>query len=625
MYNEQNNIRTIQHTMLKERGRSNDKLIKKDNLQGNIEEFKFNEIIKLVNSLEDKDGDRVPLKIAFLRNITIDSIIPYLKFLCLKEDIKVNTYMGDYNNIFQNVVDTKSDLYRFNPDIIIICLKLETLAVRLFKSFSDLSSKEINEEAIRIVDYVDSILREIRKRSNATILLHNFEIPVYPSFGVYDYQHHSKQVNTIRKIDFDLLDIVSKYNSTYIVDIDMLKSTIGYLNFTDNRYWHIAKAPYTRKALKIIAKEYTKFIRILKGKNKKCLVLDCDNTLWGGIIGEDGINKIKIGKTYPGSAYLAFQQAILNLYDQGVILAICSKNNEQDVLEVLENHPDMILRKKHFISMRINWNDKVTNLREIANELNIGLDSLVLIDDSDFEINLVKKLLPEVEAVQLPKDPSSYRDLLNSSGLFDKLTFSKEDRMRSEMYMVEINRKEAKLQATNLEDYYKYLEMKVSINSADEFSIPRISQLTQKTNQFNLTTMRYSESEIKKLLESKDADVRYLHLKDRFGDSGIVGATILKYQGNDALIDTFLLSCRVVGRGVEEVFLKDCVNIAKKRSCEKIIGIYVPTGKNAQVEEFYKNHNFSLIEKNSNGAKYSFFLKENYPDFPSYFKSINIQ
>jgi len=600
-------------------------MIKNGKLQGNIEEFKFSEIAKLVGSLDDKEGDWIPLKIAFLRNITIDPIIPYIKFLCFKENIKADIYMGEYDNVIQDVMNAerRSTLYKFNPDIIIICLKLETLAGILVENFSDLSTKEINNEAIRIINYIDNILQKIRKNSNITILLHNFEVPVYPSFGVLDYQDHSKQVNTIRKINFDLLDIVSKYTSTYIVDIDMLKSTIGYLNFIDNRYWNIAKAPYTREAFKIIAKEYIKFIRILKGKNKKCLVLDCDNALWGGIIGEDGINKIKIGKTHPGSAYLEFQQAILNLYNRGILLAICSKNNVQDVLEVLEEHPDMILRKKHFVSMRINWNDKVSNLRGIAKELNIGLDSIVLIDDSEFEINLVKKLLPEVEAVQLPKDPSSYRDLLNSSGLFDTLTFSEEDWMRNEMYRAEISRREAELQVTTLDDYYKYLEMVVTIKNADEFSIPRISQLTQKTNQFNLTTKRYAESEIKKLAESKDTDVRYLHLKDRFGDSGIVGVVILKEQGKEAFIDTFLLSCRVIGRGIEEAFLKDCVNIAKKRGCESIIGIYIPTKKNGQVEDFYKNHSFSHIEKNSNGAKYSFLLKKIYPDFSDYFKSVN--
>jgi len=595
-------------------------------LERDINEIKFSEMVKLVESLDDKDGDWIPLKIAILRNITVDPIVPYLKFLCYKENLRAIINMGNYDNVMQDVMDPNSALYRHSPDIVLICMKMETLAEKLVTSFSNMSSAEIKEESGRVLSFFDRILSEIRKNSKAPILLHNFETPVYPSFGVLDYQDRSKQINTFRRINSDLLSVIGKYDSVYIVDMDLLQSTIGYLNFIDNRYWHIGKAPYTREACKTIAKEYIKFIRALKGKNKKCLALDCDNTLWGGIIGEDGIEKIKIGRAYPGSAYREFQQAILNLYNRGIMLAICTKNNKGDVLEVLEKHPDMILRKEHFVSMKINWNDKVTNLKEMASELNISLDSLVLIDDSDFEVNLVKKTLPEVWAIKLPEDPSLCRDLLNSSGLFDTLAFSEEDRRRSEMYKAEIRRRKAKtrFQSMSLEDYYKYLEMQVSINSADEFSIPRISQLTQRTNQFNLTTKRYSESEIKELSQSKDADVFSLHLKDRFGESGLVGVAILKYLGKEAFIDTFLLSCRVIGRGIEDLLLKACINAAIKRGCEKVIGLYVPTKKNGLVEGFYKNRHFSCQEKNNNEAKYSFSLKEAYPDFPDYFKSIRI-
>ena len=503
---------------------------------------------------------------------------------------------------------------------------METLAEKLAASFCDMTLEDINEESNKVIGFVDKVLSEIRRNTEAVILLHSFETPVYPSFGILDYQDRFKQVNTFRRINSDLLDVIAKYDSTYVVDIDLLKSTIGYRSFTDNRYWHIGRSPYTREAYKIIAQEYMKFIRALKGKNRKCLVVDCDNTLWGGIVGEDGINKINIGKTYPGSAYREFQQAILNLHNRGIMLAICSKNNDTDVMEVLANHPDMILRKEHFVSMKINWNDKVTNLKEIASELNIGSDSLVLIDDSDFEINMVRKMLPEVTAIKLPNDPSLNRDLLNSSGLFDTLTFSEEDQRRTEMYKAEIGRRKAKreFQAATLEDYYKYLEMEVSIQSVDEFTIPRISQLTQRTNQFNLTTKRYSQSEIRQLSESNDSNVRYLSLKDRFGDSGIVGVTVLKYLGKESLIDTFLLSCRIIGRGVEDILLKDCVDMAVRRACDRIVGLYIPTKKNGQVEQFYANHGFSCIENNSSRAKYSFSLKESFRDLPLYFKSIQI-
>lgn len=595
-------------------------------LNKDIDELKFSEVAKMVESFDGRDGDWIPLKIAFLRNITIDPIVTYTKFLCYKEGFRPSIYVGDYDNVMQDVMNPGGPMYRHYPDIIVCCLKMETLSEKLAVGFSSMSIVEINEEVSRVESFIGKMLGEIKRNTMAVILLHNFEVPVYPGFGIHDYQDSIKQVNTFRKINSDLLGVTKKYNGIYLVDVDLLQSILGYLSFIDSRYWHIAKAPYTREACKIIAKEYVKLICALKGKNKKCLVLDCDNVLWGGIIGEDGINRIEIGKSYPGSAYQEFQKAILNLYNRGIMLAICSKNNEKDVLDVIENHPDMVVKKEHFVSMRINWNDKVANLKEIANELNVGLDSLVLVDDSDFEINMVKKILPEVKTMRLQKDPSLYRDLLNSCGFFDTLSFSKEDRRRNEMYKAENKRRKTKTEfrATNLEDYYKYLGMEVSIKRADEFSIPRIHQLTQRTNQFNLTNKRYTESEIIELSESRESDVRYLHLKDRFGDSGIVGVAILKYMGRECLIDTFLLSCRVIGRGIEKVFLKDCIDMAVRRDCEKVIGLYVPTKKNGQVEQFYKSYNFQYIKENNNESSYSFILKEDFHGFPSYFKSIQI-
>ena len=592
-----------------------------------LNEMKLAEVVKLVDELGNEERSWITLKIAFLRNITIDTLVPYLRLLCYGEGLKADVYMGDYDNVMQDVIDTGSRLYLYCPDVIVVALKMEHLSEKLSSDFSALDSAETSEECNRVLNFVDKVLSEIRKNSKAAVLIHNFEIPVYPAFGVLDSQDPKKQVNAFRMLNNSLLDIIGKYDSVYVIDVDLIQSTLGYLNYFDNRYWYIGRAPYTRDACRAIAQEYAKFLRALKGKNKKCLVLDCDNTLWGGIVGEDGISKIKIGTTYPGSAFRDFQKAILNLYHRGIMLAIGSKNNEDDVLEVLDEHPDMILRKKHFITMRINWKDKVSNLKEIANEINIGLDSLVFVDDSDFEINLVRRMLPEVATIKLPEDPTAYRDVLRSCGLFDTLTLSEEDRRRNEMYKAQISRKRAKaeFQSTSLEDYYRYLEMEVTIKSGDEFSIPRISQLTQKTNQFNLTTIRYSESQIREFCESNDADVRFLRLEDRFGDNGIVGVAILKYADKESVIDTFLLSCRVIGRGVEEVFLTDCINLASKRGCERIIGVYSRTPKNGQVESFYQNHAFSRIDNGGGDVtEYSFFLEKELPEFPDYFKSIQI-
>ncbi len=591
-----------------------------------IDKLQFSEIVKQVSLNETDEQYNTSLKIDFLRNVTIDLIVPYLKYLCYQEKLKPEISLGNYDTVFNDVINDNNQIYQNNPDVIVLCLKIETLSQKLTRNFVQLSDSDINEESKRIMNYLDSILSSIKKNVNSTILVHNFEIPVYPGFGIYDYQHQNKQINTIRQLNQNLIEIIRKYDSAYIIDVDLLQSKIGYSNYIDNRYWHIGKAPFTKIACKTIAKEYIKFIRALKGKNKKCLVLDCDNTLWGGIIGEDGINHIQIGDTYPGSAYRDFQQSILNLYHKGIMLAVCSKNNEADVLEVFQENKNMVLKENHLLIKKINWRDKVTNLKEIADEIGIGLDSFVFVDDSAFEIQMVNQLLPEVQTIHLPEDASDFADILNSSGLFDSLTFSDEDRKRNEMYKAEVVRKSKKdsLQFASLENYYRFLEMEVLVNDADEFSIPRIAQLTQKTNQFNLTTKRYSESEINQFSKSPDSEVLYLSLKDQFGDYGIVGVAILLFDKRNITIDTFLLSCRIIGRGAEDVLLKACINCGNNRNADKIAGIYSKSKKNSQVESFYTDHLFNSLEMVEDNIKYSFSLDKKFPDFPDYFKSIKL-
>jgi FkbH-like protein len=589
----------------------------------NMNTLKFNEIVKRIQILDNTNGQFTPLKIAFLRNITIDPTITYLRFFCYEENIRADILMGEYDNVIQEAINGESPLYRHTPDIIVLCLKKENLCPELTNQFNALSREAIDEKVNAVLAYFRIALSAIKKNSEAIVLVHGFEIPVYPSFGVLDCQDHHRQLGTFRSINNEILSMVHEHEGVYLIDMDIVQSTLGYANYFDSRYWHIGKAPYTRAACKAIAQEYLKVIRALKGKNRKCLALDCDNTLWGGIIGEDGMEKISLGKTYPGSAFLEFQNAVLDLYHRGVLLAICSKNNERDVLQVLEQHPDMVLRKEHFVSMKINWNDKVSNLKEMAEELNIGLDSFVFMDDSEFEINMIRQVLPEVKSIILSDDPSTFPNLLKSCGLFDSLAFSEEDRKRSEMYRAEADRRQAasSMSHLTLEEYMRYLEMEVSIRNADDFAIPRISQLTQRTNQFNLTTKRYSEAEIMEFCAANDVDVRYLRLKDRFGDSGIVGVSILKYVEMDCFIDTFLLSCRVIGRGIEDAFLADCRKLAKKRNCKQMFGTYSTTKKNGQVESFYANRGFIRMGENGIVTQY-LFSADNSLAYPDYFKAV---
>ena len=585
-------------------------------------ELEMNEILDSVDEADRSDFHEI--KIAFLRNITLEPIAPFLDYFLLDQKVKSELYFCDYDNIIQEIIDKKSELYNFAPDYVVISLKLETYSEKLMKQFCSLSSEQISSETDRIKEHVFTILKGLRSKSGAYILLHNFEIPTTPSFGILDSQRENQQINTIRKLNLDLVQIVNEFEKTYLVDVDLLQMKSRGKQFFDYRYWHIGKAPYSQSAYILLANEYSKFIRAASGKVKKCLVLDLDNTLWGGIIGEDGISKIGIGKTYPGSAFREFQMAIMDFYQRGVILTICSKNNLADALEVFEKHPDMILRKKHFALIKANWNNKADNILAISQELNIGLDSMVFVDDNQFETNLVKDQIPEIDVIHLPKDPTKYPEIIKNIGCFDSLQFSEEDKKRTKMYQAESRRRELKTEIRNLDDYYRSLEMEVFINRGDDFATPRISQLSQRTNQFNLTTKRYSEADIATFIGSENFDVIFLRLKDKFGDSGIVGAAIIKYQEDVAHLDTFLLSCRIIGRGVEDIFLQSCLQLAKNHSCISLVGYYSRTKKNDQVADFYPKRLFEKQSEDEESGEYKFRVDSKMWSVPQYFKKIDI-
>jgi FkbH-like protein len=591
-----------------------------------IEQLSYGEIIKSVEELEGSFSEKEPFRVSILRNITVDLMVPYLKYLCYTENIPVRVRMGNYDNILQDISGTSGGVDHSKSDLICVYLYPRIAARKIYSDFSGMSKSQLQEEIEGTIGHVAAILRQTRSRTDAPVLLHNFELPIHPTFGILDYQDSHRQVNVVRKINRRILDEAKKHESVYIVDMDLLQSRVGSRHLTDERFWHMARAPYSREGCLAIASEYIKFIRALRGRRKKCLVLDCDNTLWGGIIGEDGMNGISIGQNYPGSAYRDFQEAVLSLYNRGVLLALCSKNNMADVEEVLEKHPDMVLRKKHFVDMRINWGDKASNIRQIADDLNIGLDSLVFADDNEFEINLVNKMLPEVNTILMPSEPALYRLALEENGYFDSIFFSAEDRKRSQMYKAEAERKKARGQfkRSDIEDYLKYLDMELYVGEADGFHIPRISQLTQRTNQFNLTTKRYNESQIKEMIEDPEKDVFYAKLKDRFGESGVIGVAIQSYSGNNAFIDTFLLSCRAIGRGIENVLLKVCLDEAIQRDCENIFGTYIATAKNGQVRDLYPENGFSRVETEEDKMIYVHPLAKAHMTFPAYFKLIKV-
>lgn len=577
-------------------------------------------------ALQEADFSGLPvLRLGILRNIMLEPLATYLRHEALTLRYNAEIRLGEYDNVFQEAMGGGQTVFDERTDAVLVFLHFEGVSWNLARNFNALGEEEVRKEIGRVREHCSAIVQGLRTRTPAMILWHGFLPPLYPALGVFDSQTEHGQTQAVQSLNAAVRSAVRSVPNAYFVDLGLSQSRVGGCHFIDNRYWHIGRAPYTLIAYQEIAREDMKFLRTRVGKAKKCLVLDCDNTLWGGIIGEDGMGGIKLGEFSPGSAYVEFQQQILELRNRGVILTLCSKNNEEDVWEVLEKHPASVLRRGHIAASRINWNDKPTNIRELAAELNIGLDSMVFVDDSDFEVNLVHQELPEVEVMHLTKGRVfQAREMLASSGWFDTLTITREDRARGDMYAAETVRRQLLDAATDLDSYYRTLGMRLSITFADAFTIPRVAQQTQKTNQFNLTTRRYSEADINAFVSSPDADVLCIQLSDKFGDSGIVGSCILRYVGNRAVFDTFLLSCRVLGRGVEEVFLSYALRCARKRGASIAEGEYIPTRKNAQVEHFFTNQGFTELPSDEAPAirRFTLQLDRSVKADPSYFLEI---
>jgi FkbH-like protein len=349
-------------------------------------------------------------------------------------------------------------------------------------------------------------------------------------------------------------------------------------------------------------------------------VADLDNTLWGGVIGEDGMTGIKLGPEFPGAAYQNLQRAMLDLTRRGILLALCSKNNVEDAMEALENHPGMILRPKDFSAVRINWSDKSQNLREIASELNVGTDALAFLDDNPVEREQVRNALPEVTILDLRGDPLTYAAIVRDCPAFERLALSSEDQQRTTLYATQRERSQAEQSFQSKEDFFRYLEQEAEFAPVAPATLARVAQLTQKTNQFNLTTRRYSEQQIADMAARPGWHVLSIKVRDRFGDHGLVGVAITCDEADICEIETFLLSCRVIGRAVETALLSHLAQTAKARGRQRLAGRFIPTKKNAPARDFYAQHGFQLLEENADGSVWSLPLEQHTIATPDWIK-----
>jgi FkbH-like protein len=562
----------------------------------------------------------VPYRLALLRSFTLEPAIPLLRAEAFLNGIDLTAHVGDFNAYPQEIMDQASSLYRFKPDAVVFAVRAADIASDLWHEYADLTPEAALAAMQRVADSVRAWVRLFRERSIANLIIHNLEQPEVPSTGVLDAQNGRGQKAAFERINQQLRDLTAEYHGIAVLDYDSLVARHGRIRWRDQRKWLTARMPIAADQLIHLAREWLRFLLPLTGKTAKALVVDLDNTLWGGVIGEDGMTGIKLGAEYPGAAYQAVQRAMLDLSRRGILLATCSKNNLDDAMEALERHPGMLLRPGHFAAMRINWNEKHQNLREIAAELNIGVDSLAFLDDNPVERESVRVALPEVTVIELPNDPLEYAGALRDCPVFERLTLSAEDQQRSALYAAQRERSQVEGSFSTKEDFFRFLEQQAEIAPVTPLTLARISQLTQKTNQFNLTTRRYTDQQISDMATQPDTNILSIRVQDRYGDHGLVGVAITRDQGTDCEIDTFLLSCRVIGRTVETALLSQLAQSAEGRGRQRLLGRFIPTKKNEPAKEFYPQHGFELESQNTEGSLWVLDLRQRTITCPAWIK-----
>lgn len=562
----------------------------------------------------------IPHRVVVMRSFTLEPIIPTLRAAAFACDLDLTLSLGEFNAYAQEILDPSSAPYQVSGDTMILAVQTRDIAPELWTAYVDLGQGAINAAIQRVSDSFGSWIRAFRRHSSANLLVHTLEPPPIPNKGILDAQSPDGQVAAIRQINVNLQNACREERGVYVVDYASLINRHGYYNWHDEKKWLTARMPIQATHLIHLAEEWLRFLVPLSGRTAKVIAVDLDNTLWGGIIGEDGMNGIRLGPEYPGASYVALQRALLDQHRKGILLAVCSKNNPEDAMAALSSHPGMLLKPEHFGSMRINWRNKAENLREIAAELNLGLDAVAFVDDNPVERAQIRTSLPEVMVIELPSDPSGYADALRNCPHFERLAFSEEDRQRTGMYAAERERSKAEQKFSSKEDFFRSLEQEVVIAALEPATLARIAQLTQKTNQFNLTTRRYSEQQITEMAARPGCEVLSLRVRDRFGDHGLVGVAIIQDSGESRDIDTFLLSCRVIGRTVETAFLAHVANTARDKGLKRLQGWFLPTKKNAPAREFYSQHGFTLHSSNGNGSLWTLDLQDSLVECPDWIR-----
>lgn len=547
-----------------------------------------NQLVTLSKTIEKLQNDGVRLSplsnfhLGVLGNATTCLYANALKGAAARYGVNLSTTQAEYDQVMQTALDPSAPIHTVGVDAVLLAL--------------DYHGLPFDAGAQAAIEYV----KAIRDGLSAPIIYQTIVCPPEPQFGSLDASEDATLLKKVMEFNAALFELAAQ-QSDYVLDVSGLANMVGTQNWQDPAQWNLYKLPFAQNMMPVYVDHVGRMLSAIRGLSKKCLVLDLDNTIWGGVIGDDGINGIKIGQgDGVGEAHLDIQRKILMLRDRGIILAVSSKNDDAVARQPFREHPDMLLKEKHISVFQANWEDKSSNLEIIAKTLNIGLDALVFLDDNPVERAQVRAALPMVSVPELPADPSSFSRVLLNAGYFETVSFSSDDKKRAEQYSSNALRAELQTKARDMDQFLNSLDMKLEIGPFSDFNKGRVTQLINKTNQFNLTTRRYTENEVNEMMADPSVIKLQARLIDKFGDNGLITVAIGRVKGEICTIDTWLMSCRVLGRRVEEAFLSAIVSEAQKLDAKTLEGLYVPSEKNTMVAEHYKKLGFSLTGVNAN-------------------------
>ena len=535
-----------------------------------------------------------PIRVAVSATYTADLLRPYLAWALAGRGLRLSWTPVPYNQIYPQLIDSKSSLKTGGADVAVVLPRIEELFT---SAWAHLPSDSDGARAAAIVemDSLTSAVSSFIRDYAGLLLIGNFARPQPLPLGLMDAGSAAGGTAFCEWLNCEWRNRLAQFATVRVIDVAGVLAAHGGIATADPTRWYLGKIPLKEIGFQAIATLVARSAAAWLLPSKKVVVLDCDGTLWGGVAGEDGPAGVLVGETAPGNAYADFQRHLLRLRDRGFLLALCSRNDESTVWEIFEKNAAMVLRREHIAAARINWSQKSVNLREIAQELNIGVDSMVLIDDSPAECAEVRAHLPQAAVVQLPDDAAQFVAVAEVSGLFDRLTITDDDRNRQQYYAAEGRRKEMSRGMTP-DDYLASLAMEIGIFQPLDADLPRIAQLINKTNQFNLTTRRRSEGELISLAGDSRVRMYAVRVRDRFGDYGVTGVAIVMYDGDCAAIDTFLLSCRVLARGVEQALLAEIVADCTANGACVLRARFIPTAKNTPVCGFLDKSGFGAAD-----------------------------